>query len=399
MVEGLDFHFLADIFRNSVLITGLVTVMMIMIEYVNIQSGGRMLSRLKGNSFLQVVVASLLGMVPGCIGGFAAVSLYTHRLVSFGALVAMMICSSGDEAFVMLAMIPETALVLFVLLFLFSVAVGYAVDRVCRKRHVAEPVCEMDFNVHKADVIPSLFRMSSYSALRHPGRKRLLILLFIGLFSTAVLSGILEHDHSSHMHDAECGTVHAGSCTEETCSGIRHDMHACDVHGHDHAHGPEGGIDILNERWMNVVFGILGLFTLLLTLVANEHFVDEHLWNHIVKKHLLSIFLWTFGALFVVQYALEYLDLRSFISNNMWAVLILAVIVGLIPESGPHMVFISLFAGGIIPFSVLFANSVVQDGHTALPLLADNRKDFFRAKLINMAAGLAAGFVMMSFGL
>ena len=110
-------HLFIDILRNSILITGLVVVMMMMIESLNIESKGLIFKGLKKTRFGQVVIASLLGSIPGCMGGFAAVSLYTHRMFSFGALVAMMIASSGDESFVMLAMIPQQALILFAVLF------------------------------------------------------------------------------------------------------------------------------------------------------------------------------------------------------------------------------------------------------------------------------------------
>ena len=128
-------HLLVDILRNSVLITGLVVIMMMMIESLNIESKGLVFKGLRKTKFGQVVVAALLGSVPGCMGGFATVSLYTHRMFSFGALVAMMIASSGDEAFVMLAMIPEQALILFAVLFVVAVAAGYIVDKVWDRRH------------------------------------------------------------------------------------------------------------------------------------------------------------------------------------------------------------------------------------------------------------------------
>ena len=106
-------HLLIDILRNSILITGLVVIMMMMIESLNIESKGLIFKGLRKTRTGQVIIASLLGSIPGCMGGFATVSLYTHKLFSFGALVAMMIASSGDEAFVMLAMIPEQAMILF----------------------------------------------------------------------------------------------------------------------------------------------------------------------------------------------------------------------------------------------------------------------------------------------
>ena len=52
------------------------------------------------------MLGAFLGVIPGCLGAFAAVSLYSHRNLSFGALVAAMIATSGDEAFVMFSMFP-----------------------------------------------------------------------------------------------------------------------------------------------------------------------------------------------------------------------------------------------------------------------------------------------------
>jgi hypothetical protein len=72
--------------------------------------------------------------------------------------------------------------------------------------------------------------------------------------------------------------------------------------------------------------------------------------------------------------------------------ILLAVLVGLIPESGPHLVFVALYASGLVPFSVLLASSISQDGHASLPLLAETKKGFLKAKLVNMLIGLIVGF-------
>lgn len=88
-----------EILSSAILITGLVAVMMMLIECFNGWSKGQFSGKLTKSGPVQVVVAALLGAVPGCLGGFAVVSLYTHGMISFGALLAMMIAFSGDEAF------------------------------------------------------------------------------------------------------------------------------------------------------------------------------------------------------------------------------------------------------------------------------------------------------------
>jgi hypothetical protein len=80
-------------------------------------------------------------------------------------------------------------------------------------------------------------------------------------------------------------------------------------------------------------------------------------------------------------------------------VLLLGALVAIIPESGPHLIFVLLFAKGLIPFSVLVASSIVQDGHGMLPLLAYTIKDSILIKIINFVIGLSIGLALYFVGL
>lgn len=383
----MNIELLIDVLKNSVLITGLVITMMLMIEFINVKSHGNAFKKISNSSFKQVLVASILGLIPGCIGGFAVVSLYTHKLLSFGALIAMMICSSGDEAFIMLAMIPKTALILFGVLFIIAIIVGLIVDKFTKKQEKAF-ACDKSYTIHDNEEknFPSLFKIESYKTLRKPSKVRIILMIGILAFATTLLSGALEHSHSHEM-----------SITNECTEHNHEHEHATEIHEHNH-NIKIGGIDILNERWLNITFGILSLMTLLFIIVSNEHFIKEHLWNHVVKKHLPSVFMWTLGALLILQLIINNWNMESLIQDNMIIMIIIAVLVGLIPESGPHLFFITLFAGNVIPFSVLLANSIVQDGHTTIPLLAESKTTFIKAKAINMIVGLIAGISLYLIG-
>ena len=86
----------------------------------------------------------------------------------------------------------------------------------------------------------------------------------------------------------------------------------------------------------------------------------------------------------------------AFIKNNQWTtflLILLAVLIGIIPESGPHLIFVILFFNGSIPFSILLSSSIVQDGHGALPLLASSRSNFFLMKAISVLVGLCVGLL------
>jgi hypothetical protein len=143
--------------------------------------------------------------------------------------------------------------------------------------------------------------------------------------------------------------------------------------------------------WKKTTFISGAVFALYVVLTVPDHFLDQHLWEHVVKKHLLRIFLWTFGALLAIHYLDAYLNIGAWIEDNLLLVLLLAVLTGIIPESGPHLVFVTLFAQGTIPFSILLASSIVQDGHGTLPLLAVSSRAFIMLKLVNITFGLALG--------
>ncbi len=400
-------HLFIDILRNSILITGLVVVMMMMIESLNIESGGLFFKGLRKTKIGQVIFGAVLGSIPGCMGGFATVSLYTHRMFSFGALVAMMIASSGDEAFVMLAMIPREALVLFAILFVMAVAVGIVTDKIYDRIHArhcgkdeheecgAETDCTDGYVIHEHE-----HEDDKEQGKRHFGWKRIVMFIGLAVFIAALATGRLGHDHGDHGGDFSTSLEMTVGGLEMTEGGHDHG-HCHHDHGHVHGHEAEDSegftIDLLSEDWMNVLFAALSVIVLFVLIFGSDHFVEGHLWNHIVKKHQPTIYAWTFGVLLVLGIALQYVDIENWISDNTVLMILLATVIGIIPESGPHLIFVTLFAAGVVPFPVLLASSISQDGHASIPLLAESKKSFAWAKLINCVVAVAAGLTAMLF--
>ena len=332
---------LTESLRTAVLVMGLVVIMMMLIEVFNVRSDGRMFSGLRNHRVGQVLLSAALGAVPGCMGGFASVSLYTHGLISFGALIAMMIASSGDEAFVMLAMFPGKSAWIFLILFVVAVAVGLLVDLFRSKYDGCHSM-----SVHDEDREPK----HEHHHERHYGWQRIAMFLGVLIFLGALLGGWLE--------------------------GADEDA---------------GGFNLLSEEWMYWLFAAFSLAVLGMLLFAGDHFVEEHLWEHIVCHHLPSIFLWTFGTILVIGLLMSYFDITSWISDNTILMILLAAAIGIIPESGPHLVFVSLYATGVVPLPVLLASCISQDGHASLPLLAESRGSFLKAKLINVFVAIVIG--------
>lgn len=295
-------HVLLDALTESLQICLLVIFIMTLIEIFNVVSHGHLFKRLENHKIGQVAVASGLGMIPGCLGGFAGVSLYSHRMVGFGALTAALIATTGDEAFLMLTMFPSKAILIMGGLFLFGLVTGIITDLVIK-------------------------------ALQKKGK-----LLDLGA---------------------------------DRCSDDNYELHDCDCHDHGHHHeGHEDGHEIM-------------------------HFIKEHVWGHVIKRHLPVIFAWTFGVLAIFGILSTRIDMETWLRGNTGLMIVIAVLTGLIPESGPHMVFVSMFASGILPFPVLLASCISQDGHACLPLIAENKKSWIRVKALKSMLALAAGFGAM----
>jgi hypothetical protein len=186
-----------------------------------------------------------------------------------------------------------------------------------------------------------------------------------------------EHHHCNHDHD-----FHAKSSElDSQCSEA--DVH----HNHHHDHGGEAD-------WIRIILIVLFVAILIINIVAEEHFLEEHMWQHVIKVHLPKIFLWTFGVILCLTILNNFVNIQNIIDSKPFIVLLIAILIGLIPQSGPHLIFLILFANGDLPLGIFLANCIVQDGHGALPLLAESRKAFLVSKAIKVGLAIVVGVIV-----
>ncbi|MFW5995396.1 MAG: putative manganese transporter [Spirochaetia bacterium] len=338
---------MTTIVSSTVLNTGFVFTMMVVVEYFNVLTRGSWSRQLTRSRFGQYIVAALLGAIPGCLGAFAVVTMYAHRVLSVGALVTAMIATSGDEAFVMLALIPETALLLMLIVFALGVLVGFLVDSCARRVGLKEPPPCSGLEVHEQPECDCFDRHRIVAEWRKPLPVRIALVGATILFLSA----------------AVCGHI-----------------------------GPS------QWNWLRLTLVLVVTVGLLVVATVPDHFLIRHLWNHIARRHLPHIFLWTLAALAVTHLVTGQLALEATIRDNVWVVMAIACVVGIIPQSGPHLFFLTLYVEGTVPFAVLLASSIVQDGHGMLPLLAHSRRVFVFTKVVNVLAGLAVGAAALVLG-
>jgi len=130
----------------SVEITFIIFVLMIVIELLVLRFKNGIIRFTQKSKFWSYLVSSFFGSLPGCVGTFAMDSLYMAGLLGFGGIVAAMIATSGDEAFLLISLIAsgEISFKIFLILTgsLFSLGIfgGAIADFVARKTNLK--ICE-----------------------------------------------------------------------------------------------------------------------------------------------------------------------------------------------------------------------------------------------------------------
>ena len=334
------------IFQTACLISAFVFAMMLLVEYFNAVTGTLWQRVLLGSRWKQYLVATLLGASPGCLGTFVVFTMYSHGMVSIGAMIAAAIATFGDEQFVLLALAPKTALFMGIGISIVGILTGVIVDFFYKPKN--KPVnCLKDIDLHPEERCSRFSFHQFVQQWRNCSMARFLLTSILVVILVLLFCGILGGDMPA---------------------------------------------------WLSYTLMMTIAASLVITAITNDHFLEDHLWRHIALRHVPRIFLWTLGALIIMYFLTERMDLGPTIQKGKWIVLVTACLIGIIPESGPHLLFVTLYVQGTVPLSVLVGSSIVQDGHGLLPMLAHSRKDFVIIKTIALIAGLAVGAGMMILG-
>jgi hypothetical protein len=241
----------------------------------------------------------------------------------------------------MRALIPKTALALMAILFVLAVLAGVTVDFIAGKRHSFWPRCQA-LVIHPAEKTLWLSPAEVLTQWKECSAARGVLTTALAMFAAAIAGGQI---------------------------------------------GP--------PTWDWVRISLIGVSaaSLFVVVTVPDHFLEEHIWMHVARKHAPRVFLWTLGALVLSGPIERFFMLSGSAQQSTWLLLLMACLIGLIPESGPHLIFVTLYAQHAVPFGVLLASSLVQDGHGMLPMLAHSRRAFLAVKGVNFLLGLAAGAV------
>ncbi len=391
---------------SFVQVTAFVGAVLLLFGYVDYLLSGRLIKMIERSKKFQPIIGAFLGLTPGCGGAIFLMPLFPRRIVSFGTVVAALIATMGDSAFVFLTVMPKQFVQVSAITFVLAVIVGYIVDLF--------PLGERLVSQFEADQERKKLEREAHKAMDH-------------VFETETGIGPEEWKHIGHAEGDEIDLIlHHGVKGHQPTDTLGYKLthNAYIVYWIVIAIGLILGVmDILqvdiNALFLpnlGLVFGLLGtVFSVIMMVFSKKFFVaDTHEESEMklasLKETLIHnaqetafVGTWVFVAylayeLFVLllgsgSHAAGEAVMAQFLAQTGLLAVLIGVLIGVIPGCGPQIIFVTLFTKGLVPFAAVLANAVSQDGDALFPLIAIDRRSAFWATLITTIPALVLGLV------
>ncbi|WP_049970638.1 putative manganese transporter [Haladaptatus cibarius] len=383
--------FLASVRDGYVQVSAFVAVTVLLFGLVQYRTSGALVERLSENERLQPFFGALMGLTPGCGGAIVMMPLYVRGTVSFGTVVATLIATAGDSAFVILALAPKAGLYAYGIAFGAAIVSGYAIDK---------------FGMGVGRVDNAVANISN----------------------TATDGGVVSASRGgnpAHEYDAACGTSTARESSILT--PLSHAVHALWWVSagialalgvmYLAAGAPEVPLELgTSFAGAFTIVGITGTTASFYIYFVGRHYLgDGHVGRardtfanvHETLVHAAQetsfVTVWVLTAYLLYEYSVLLLNIN--VAELAAAVGLLAPVagaaLGLIPGCGPQIVLATVYADGGIPFSALTANAISQDGDALFPLIAIDKKAAIVASIYTTIPALIVGIglhVLFDFG-
>mgnify|MGYP002005204411 FL=1 len=379
-------------------VTVFVAIMVLLFSWLQYLTAGRFVDWIRSRKKWQPVIGALMGSIPGCGGAIIIMPMFAKGYVTYGTVLATLIATLGDSAFVLFGAVIQDdkfltpVLVVHVISFLAGVIWGYGADLL--------------------SITPD-----------YP----------IGLKLSAHDSSELAHQRDHQFEDFEQGDIISDLAREEpgtlsykivhsgykvwwlvTISGLILGVLLIFWLAQDPDYNPELSADISTRDGILTVIGVTGTLLSLVLYVAGRSFIADDTEASIGDKlhsfdetltHAASETAFVTVWVLVAYLVFEGLIIATGISEADLAAggdgpmaVAVAASIGLIPGCGPQIIAFTAYVEGIFSFPALVANAISQDGDALFPLLVRHRAASLWATLHTLVPGLICGMVLLSFG-
>ncbi|KAF0193862.1 MAG: hypothetical protein FD169_2193 [Bacillota bacterium] len=378
-----------------------VGAVLLLFGYINYKQSGAFVTSIENSKQWQPLLGALLGLTPGCGGAIFVMPLFFKGTVTFGTVVATLVATMGDSAFVLIATHPKQYFVISVLSFITAIITGYAVDQTSLGAEI--------FTKYKKGK-----RSASELVAEHRGVSHAESVTHIGHSDGDEIDLILHHKLKGHQDRKSLGftITHNAFQFYWVLIGVGLVLGVLSLF--------QINVNDLSIPNLALVLGVTGTALSVLMMVMGKKFLenDTHEETELkamsLKETLIHnaqetafVITWVFvgfltyellvlavggGNYFAGEALIESLLLTAGIAS-----VFLGALTGLIPGCGPQIIFVALFARGLIPFAALFANAVSQDGDALLPLIALDRRSALWATLITTVPAIIFGLAIYWF--
>ena len=290
----------------------------------------------KGDNW-QVPMASLLGALPGCGGAVVVITAFARGNIRLGAMVAALIATMGDAAFLLLAKEPTTYIRLIGISMFAAIVSGWMVDR-----------------FHRGELYSSEVKHIKNVRI---GELRSRDKLFMALAAPGLILGILQ---LAQVNISDFGII-------------------------------VFSLGVFGALFTTAVWAISPI-----TAVSSS---GDHPFTR-SSEETSFVTIWVIAGFLAYEYAYSFfgLDLEV-LAEAAWIFLpLLAVLVGFIPGCGPQVLVTTLYLNGIIPFAALIANAISNDGDALFPAIALTPKMAIIATLYSGIPALIISYVFLFLG-
>lgn len=378
--------------RDSFLaVTVFVAVMVLFFSWLQYATSGRFVEYIQSNKKLQPVIGALMGLTPGCGGAIIMMPMYARGYVTYGTVVATLIATLGDSAFVLIgAAVADSSFIapmiaVHVISFVVGVLWGYIVDMTGTTPSkpmgkfgpkVGEDlVPEPDDTTLLEDLPREVPEGIGYKIL-HQG-----YLFWWGVTTIGFIFAILLLVWSGQDPEYELQLAY----NPLTIDGF--------------------------ITWV----GLLGTgLSVVLYFAQKNWFADDteatigdklHSMRETMVHAASETAFVTFWVM-IAYLAFEFTMLFSGISEQDMArhgdgliAVVIAAIIGLIPGCGPQIIAITAYTKEMISFPALAANAISQDGDALFPLLVRHKAASLWATVHTTIPALITGIVLLVAGI
>ncbi len=372
-------------------VTVFVAVMVLLFSWLQYATSGRFVEYIQSKKKLQPVIGALMGLTPGCGGAIVMMPMYARGYVTYGTVVATLIATLGDSAFVLIgAAVADSSFIapmiaVHVISFIVGVGWGYFVDMTGTTP--SKPLGKFGPKVGE-DLVPE--NDEDTSPLDDLSRE-----VPEGLGYKILHQGFLFW-------------------WAVTAIGFIFAILLLVWSGQDADYSLELTYNPLTLDGFITWIGILGTtLSVILYFAQKNWFADDTEATIGDKLHSMRetmvhaasetafVTFWVMIAYLVFEFTMLFANITeqdmSKYGDGVFAVIIAATI-GLIPGCGPQIIAITAYTKDMISFPALAANAISQDGDALFPLLVRHKAASLWATVHTTIPAILVGVVLMVAG-